>query len=454
MTFGADPVAVRRKLLHLLGDKRCAAKHASVAQLCGTGNVYEHFGVSAEACALFAAILISLAPLAFMPLLPTPSSGATATSGTGPSQPLLLCFACGGMLGDVFLHILPNTLGSGGHSHGGHEHGHSHGHEHAHSHGHSHEHSHEQAHGHSHEHGIGGLAVLVGFIGFFLVEKTVRSGHGQHSHGSGHSHDHGHSHGNGRHEAPQHDHAHVGGVSGTGACEIDGCEHDHGEAAANADTFHSHTHDHGGAAPPSGLRRRRASPAKARPATAAHAATALTAAAAAAAAASPPSSPRSRARAVTAAVAMSEKRIFGYLNLAADAAHNFTDGLALGAAFSSGFWPGVSMTLATLFHEVPHEVGDVAVLMQAGFSKAAAIKAQLGTALAAIMGTGVALAFGKDEENAKLLLNFAAGGFVYVATVDVLPALLQNKTSLKQTVAEVLAFAAGVSMMVMVGWLE
>lgn len=429
-TFGVDPVAVRRKLLHLLGDERCAAKAASVAQLCGTGNVYEHFGVSAEACALFAAILISLAPLAFMPLLPTPSSGATAGSGAGPSQPLLLCFACGGMLGDVFLHILPNTLGSSGHSHGGHEHGHSHGHEHVHSDG----HSHEQAHGHGHEHGLGGLAVLVGFIGFFLVEKTVRSGHGHHSHGS--SVEHGHSHGNG----------HVGGVSGTGACDVDGCEHDHGDAAAISDALHSHSHAHG-AAPPSGLRKRRASPAKARPATAAPAATA------ASAATSPPSSPR-RARAVAAAIAMSEKRIFGYLNLAADAAHNFTDGLALGAAFSSGFWPGVSMTLATLFHEVPHEVGDVAVLMQAGFSKAAAIKAQLGTALAAIMGTGVALAFGKDEENAKLLLNFAAGGFVYVATVDVLPALLQNKTSLKQTVAEVLAFAAGVSMMVMVGWLE
>ena len=429
-TFGVDPVAVRRKLLHLLGDERCAAKAASVAQLCGTGNVYEHFGVSAEACALFAAILISLAPLAFMPLLPTPSSGATAGSGAGPSQPLLLCFACGGMLGDVFLHILPNTLGSSGHAHGGHEHGHSHGHEHVHSDG----HSHEQAHGHGHEHGLGGLAVLVGFIGFFLVEKTVRSGHGHHSHGS--SVEHGHSHGNG----------HVGGVSGTGACDVDGCEHDHGDAAAISDALHSHSHAHG-AAPPSGLRKRRASPAKARPATAAPAATA------ASAATSPPSSPR-RARAVAAAIAMSEKRIFGYLNLAADAAHNFTDGLALGAAFSSGFWPGVSMTLATLFHEVPHEVGDVAVLMQAGFSKAAAIKAQLGTALAAIMGTGVALAFGKDEENAKLLLNFAAGGFVYVATVDVLPALLQNKTSLKQTVAEVLAFAAGVSMMVMVGWLE
>ena len=48
-TFGVDPVAVRRKLLHLLGDERCAAKAASVAQLCGIGNVYEHFGVSAEA---------------------------------------------------------------------------------------------------------------------------------------------------------------------------------------------------------------------------------------------------------------------------------------------------------------------------------------------------------------------------------------------------------------------
>ena len=55
----------------------------------------------------------------------------------------------------------------------------------------------------------------------------------------------------------------------------------------------------------------------------------------------------------------------GYLNLAADAAHNFTDGLLLGAAFlpmvggPAATWKrGVATTLAVLVHEVPHEVGD------------------------------------------------------------------------------------------------
>eukprot|EP00308_Calcidiscus_leptoporus_P005937 CAMPEP_0119391958 /NCGR_PEP_ID=MMETSP1334-20130426/119308_1 /TAXON_ID=127549 /ORGANISM="Calcidiscus leptoporus, Strain RCC1130" /LENGTH=91 /DNA_ID=CAMNT_0007414735 /DNA_START=1 /DNA_END=272 /DNA_ORIENTATION=+ len=89
--------------------------------------------------------------------------------------------------------------------------------------------------------------------------------------------------------------------------------------------------------------------------------------------------------------------VAGYLNLAADAAHNFTDGLMLGAAFSTSWEVGCSSTLAVLFHELPHEVGDVAILMQAGFSKWQAIRAQLGTAVAALLGTIVALSAGKGE---------------------------------------------------------
>ena len=52
------------------------------------------------------------------------------------------------------------------------------------------------------------------------------------------------------------------------------------------------------------------------------------------------------------------------------------------------------------------------------------------------------------RRSARLL--FTAGGFVYVATVDVVPSLLQAQTSLQQTLAEVLAFVLGVAMMLVV----
>ena len=149
--------------------------------------------------------------------------------------------------------------------------------------------------------------------------------------------------------------------------------------------------------------------------------------------------------------ASTDRQVAGYLNLAADAAHNFTDGMMLGAAFLTSHKVGVCTTLAVLCHEVPHEVGDVAILMQAGFSKWRAISCQLCTALAALMGTLVALATGVEE--APLLLNFTAGGFIYVATVSVIPCLL-TETSLGRTIAEVGAFSLGVGAMVLVTLLE
>lgn len=62
-------------------------------------------------------------------------------------------------------------------------------------------------------------------------------------------------------------------------------------------------------------------------------------------------------------------RVSGYLNLAADLAHNFTDGLAIGASFRGGWGLGILTTMTVLLHEVPHEVGDFAILVQSGCSK-------------------------------------------------------------------------------------
>ncbi|KAL1458138.1 hypothetical protein WDU94_008309 [Cyamophila willieti] len=146
--------------------------------------------------------------------------------------------------------------------------------------------------------------------------------------------------------------------------------------------------------------------------------------------------------------------VAGYLNLAADFTHNFTDGLAIGASYLAGRHIGFITTLTILFHEVPHEIGDFAILIQSGCSKAMAMKLQLVTAVGAMSGTLVSLAAqGISDAATKWVLPFTAGGFIYIATVSVIPELLED-TSPKQTVKEILALLLGVLMMVIIATFE
>lgn len=62
-------------------------------------------------------------------------------------------------------------------------------------------------------------------------------------------------------------------------------------------------------------------------------------------------------------------KVSGYLNLAADFTHNFTDGLAIGASFLVSPAVGAVTTVTILLHEVPHEIGDFAILVQSGCTK-------------------------------------------------------------------------------------
>uniref|UniRef100_A0ABM5FEC8 Zinc transporter SLC39A7 n=1 Tax=Pogona vitticeps TaxID=103695 RepID=A0ABM5FEC8_9SAUR len=146
--------------------------------------------------------------------------------------------------------------------------------------------------------------------------------------------------------------------------------------------------------------------------------------------------------------------VAGYLNLAADFAHNFTDGLALGASFLAGSTVGTVTTLTVLLHEVPHEVGDFAILVQSGCSKRKAMKLQLVTALGALAGTVCSLlAEGVGEAATAWILPFTAGGFIYVATVSVIPELLQESGPV-QSLLEVLGLLGGVAMMVFIAQYE
>ncbi|KAL7632727.1 UNVERIFIED_CONTAM: hypothetical protein RMT77_016928 [Armadillidium vulgare] len=147
-------------------------------------------------------------------------------------------------------------------------------------------------------------------------------------------------------------------------------------------------------------------------------------------------------------------KVAGYLNLAADFTHNFTDGLAIGASFLAGKSVGIVTTLTIFLHEIPHEIGDFAILLQSGCSKRKAMCLQLITAVGALTGTFVSLmAEGADASTVSWILPFTAGGFIYIATVSVIPELLEN-SHFWQSVLEVTALVLGVALMMMITWVE
>lgn len=151
----------------------------------------------------------------------------------------------------------------------------------------------------------------------------------------------------------------------------------------------------------------------------------------------------------------SDIKVSGYLNLAADFTHNFTDGLAIGASFLVGPAVGTVTTITILLHEVPHEIGDFAILVQSGCTKKKAMCLQLLTAIGALAGTACSLlAEGVGAAATAWILPFTAGGFVYIATVTVLPELLVGRSSLWQSMLEILALLFGVGMMVLIAEYE
>ncbi|OQV00751.1 hypothetical protein CLAIMM_06210 [Cladophialophora immunda] len=177
-------------------------------------------------------------------------------------------------------------------------------------------------------------------------------------------------------------------------------------------------------------------------------------------------------------------KLAGLLNLIADFTHNITDGLALSSSFYASPALGATTTMAVFFHEIPHEVGDFALLIQSGFSKRKAMGAQFVTAVGAFLGTLIGIfvqEYGGGSKGAAaeasggagagsgfggiwgtslswgdMLLPFTAGTFLYVGTVAVIPELLEtgpNKwAELRKTGLQFAAMFVGAAIMLAISW--
>ena len=119
---------------------------------------------------------------------------------------------------------------------------------------------------------------------------------------------------------------------------------------------------------------------------------------------------------------------FTYLNLIGDGLHNFLDGTIIAAGFITSPGVGITATLAIIFHEIPQELGDFAVLIYGGLSKGKALALNFASALTAIAGALAAYHFSIHERLAAgPLVAIAAGGFIYIAAADLIPEIHREK---------------------------
>ncbi|KAJ3583448.1 hypothetical protein NHX12_017341 [Muraenolepis orangiensis] len=108
-----------------------------------------------------------------------------------------------------------------------------------------------------------------------------------------------------------------------------------------------------------------------------------------------------------------------------DGLHNFSHGLAIGAAFTESLSSGLSTSVAVFCHELPLELGDFAVLLKAGMMVRQAILYNALSALMAFLGMAVGILIGHYADHVSMwVFALTAGLFMYVALVDMRPTVL------------------------------
>ena len=145
------------------------------------------------------------------------------------------------------------------------------------------------------------------------------------------------------------------------------------------------------------------------------------------------------------------ERAAGVLVLVGDSLHNALDGVVIAAAFLTNLSLGLVTTFAVAAHEIPHRIGDFAILVQAGLSRPRALLLNLATGIASVLGA-IAAYFGLRQATGALpyALAFAAAGFLYIAVAGLIPGL-HRSTDPRTSAVQVVLIGAGIAVIALAG---
>jgi zinc and cadmium transporter len=140
----------------------------------------------------------------------------------------------------------------------------------------------------------------------------------------------------------------------------------------------------------------------------------------------------------------------GMLIMVGDTFHNFVDGVIIAAAFLTDTNLGIVTAVAIIAHEIPQEVGDFMILLHSGYSKAQALRLNLLSSLATLVGGVLAYFILQDMRGiVPTLLALAAASMLYVAVADLIPGL-HKRVALRDTLQQVALIALGVGSILLV----
>ena len=143
-----------------------------------------------------------------------------------------------------------------------------------------------------------------------------------------------------------------------------------------------------------------------------------------------------------------------HMNIIADGIHNFLDGVIITSAYLISIPVGIATTIAVVLHEIPQEIGDFGVLVHAGLSKIQALFFNFLSALFAVIGGVTMYLFGSSVEH---IIPFAVaitiGGFIYIATSDLIPQLHKTHSKVRSSIQIIMLFV-GVGIMYLLTLLE
>lgn len=139
-----------------------------------------------------------------------------------------------------------------------------------------------------------------------------------------------------------------------------------------------------------------------------------------------------------------EHKAAGSLILIGDGLHNLVDGVLIAAAFMTDIHLGVVTSLAVATHEIPQEIGDFAILLNSGFSRAKALLYNVLVSLTTVVGA--LLAYYSLSGMLQILpyvLAIAAASFIYIAVADLIPGL-HKRTRFSESMQQIALIIAGV----------